>query len=73
MLLIPVTLLPAGDPERAQALGMISIVNVTPLDEISDYKVWDDEGHEAMVMGHRRSLGWLPLLARATQALIDAT
>lgn len=64
-----ITLLPNGDAGRAEAIGLINIANVSDLAPVSDYKVWDEYGNEAMVIGHRRSDGWLPLVARACEAL----
>jgi len=72
MLIAAVTLLPGGDPDRAEAIGLISIANVTPHREVCDYEAWDEYGNRVEIKDHFRADGYLPLLARACEALNDA-
>lgn len=69
MLRVTVEVVPLGDEDQKKVLGVIRIGNdATGTHEYGNYVVRHGVG-KWRVEGHRRSDGWLSLVARALRAL----
>lgn len=78
MLRVTVEIVPNGVEERARVLDILYIGNVSALADLSDYVVYVNRdprdpdvrttNPDGTVLGHRRDLGWGPLVARAISA-----
>jgi hypothetical protein len=66
MLRVTIDLLPDGNPHRARTLETIDIANCSPFeDEVAQYVI---DGKWTIY--HRRSLGALPLVAKAIMEVV---
>jgi hypothetical protein len=83
MLKVTIELLPGGDPGRRRTLGVMTIANVSDLQDVSDYDVAATEGPNPLtgegpkicgfkVLGHRRRQSVWKLLAVATREMEGA-
>jgi hypothetical protein len=75
MLVIRIEEWPGGDADHRRPIARIDVANRTGLAPVSDYEVVlrptvGDASAPAMVYGHRRDDGWLPL-ARAALRAVD--
>lgn len=74
MIRVEISVLPAGDADRARLLAVLEMENVAQLADVSDYSWryrdlaggWSARGG---VHGHRRADGLVPLLRRAFEGL----
>lgn len=76
MLVVKVEVWPNGDDRRAFEISRIGIVNISQLQQFSDYEVTallsrdlEEEVVKTEIRQHDREVGWLPLVRRVISNL----